>query len=119
MVPAPRSARRPRSTRRRALTIAPIAAALVAVLAQPALAAGSIASWGGNTYGQLGDGTFTGHGSATAIASLTGMVALHGGRDHVAALKSDGTVWTWGRNQYGQIGDGTSTQRTTPTAVSH
>ena len=116
MVPAPRSARRPRSTRRRALTIAPIAAALVAVLAQPALAAGSISSWGGNAYGQLGDGTFTGHGSATAIASLTGMVSLHGGRDHVAALKSDGTVWTWGRNQYGQIGDGTEHEPAQPHA---
>ena len=102
MVPAPRSARRPRSTRRRALTIAPIAAALVAVLAQPARRPVRSPAGVGNTYGQLGDGTFTGHGSPTAIASLTGMVSLHGGRDHVAALKSDGTVWTWG---------GTSTAR--------
>ena len=40
---------------------------------------------------------------------------MHGGREHVVALKSDGTVWTWGSNVEGQQGRGT----TANTLVAH
>ncbi len=42
---------------------------------------------------------------------------MHGGREHVVALKSDGTVWTWGSNGEGQQGRGTTANTLVPTQV--
>ena len=42
---------------------------------------------------------------------------MHGGREHVVALKSDGTVWTWGSNVEGQQGRGTTANGLVPTKV--
>ena len=50
----------------------------------------------------------TGLGDATELA---------GGREHVVALRADGSVRAWGANTYGQLGDGTTTRRTSPVAV--
>src|SRR5690349_426697 len=76
----------------------------------PALAAtGTVSAWGDNADGQLGNGTFTAHIRPAAVSNLSGVTRLHGGREHVIALKSDGTVWCWGHNSDGQVGDGTTT----------
>lgn len=64
-------------------------------------------AWGGNTYGQLGDGTGINRSVPGPVSFLTGIIALAGGYEHSLALKNDGTVWTWGNNYYGQLGDGT------------
>lgn len=37
---------------------------------------------------------------------MDGVVSVSLGRDHGAALKSDGTVWCWGYNRPGQLGIG-------------
>lgn len=73
-------------------------------------------TWGGNGDGQLGDGTTTARLSAGPVA-LDNVVDMHGGREHVIALRSDGTAWTWGSNAEGQLGIGTSGNRTTPVQV--
>ncbi|MFB9313367.1 RCC1 domain-containing protein [Nocardioides plantarum] len=80
--------------------------------------AGTPYAWGGNAFGELGDGTTTSHGVPGPVAGLTDVVDLHSGREHVAALRSDGTVVTWGSNQMGQLGSGTTGgNRTTPAPV--
>ncbi|HEX9644572.1 MAG TPA: PKD domain-containing protein [Acidimicrobiia bacterium] len=86
--------------------------------AAPAGAAGpgTPYTWGSNGYGQLGDGSMAPHDTPEAV-NLDDVVDLHGGREHVIALLSNGTVRTWGRNNFGQIGAGGGGNRTSPTAV--
>ena len=68
---------------------------------------GSLLVWGGDQFGQLGNGT-RGKGveAQTPIPILTGVRQASMGGVGAIAVKTDGTVWTWGTNQYGQIGDG-------------
>ena len=51
------------------------------------------------------------------MTGLNGVIDMHGGREHVVALKSDGTVWTWGSNVEGQQGRGTTANTLVPTQV--
>lgn len=76
---------------------------------------GTLWAWGGNDYGQLGNGTQT--ASAAPVQVLDQVAAVAAGDYHVAALRTDGTLWTWGDNLYGQLGDGTYTSRSTPAQV--
>ncbi|XP_019456545.1 PREDICTED: ultraviolet-B receptor UVR8 isoform X2 [Lupinus angustifolius] len=39
------------------------------------------------------------------------------GREHTAAIASDGSLFTWGANDYGQLGDGTEERRKHPKKV--
>ncbi|MQM06019.1 hypothetical protein Taro_038841 [Colocasia esculenta] len=39
------------------------------------------------------------------------------GREHTAAVASDGTLFTWGSNDFGQLGDGTEESRKHPKKV--
>ncbi|EPS70806.1 hypothetical protein M569_03953 [Genlisea aurea] len=41
------------------------------------------------------------------------------GREHSAAVASDGSLFAWGANEYGQLGDGTEIGRKKPTKVGH
>ncbi len=75
-------------------------------------------SWGGNAFGELGDGSTTARRTAAVVSGLTDVVDVHTGREHAVALREDGTVVTWGSNQMGQLGDGTTGgRRPTPAAV--
>ncbi len=78
---------------------------------------GAVWAWGGNGYGQLGDGTTTAKKVPTQVPGLTGIVAVAAGGSHTLALGADGFVWAWGSNNDGQLGDGTTTQRTGPVSV--
>ncbi|MCR6546230.1 S8 family peptidase [Dehalobacterium formicoaceticum] len=79
---------------------------------------GIVWSWGGNEYGQLGDGTKQNKTVPVQVSGLNNITAVYACLHHSIALKSDGTVWTWGFNSYGQLGDGTITSRNTPVQVS-
>ena len=73
---------------------------------------------GGNGFGQLGSGNTTARTTAAAvIGGLNDVTDLHGGREHVVALRANGTVWTWGSNDEGQLGIGTTGNRSTPVQV--
>lgn len=75
-------------------------------------------SWGGNAFGELGDGTTTPHRTAVALAGPADVVDIHTGREHAVALRADGTVLAWGSNQMGQLGVGTTGgTRSSPTPV--
>lgn len=74
-------------------------------------------TWGGNSYGELGSGTTQPRLVPGPVTGLADVVDLHGGREHVAALREDGTVWTWGSNQQGQLGLGTTGNTSVATRV--
>ncbi len=65
---------------------------------------GTLWAWGGNDYGQLGNGTTA--PSSQPVQVLDQVTAVSAGDYHVAAIRADGTLWTWGDDLYGQLGDG-------------
>jgi alpha-tubulin suppressor-like RCC1 family protein len=79
---------------------------------------GSVATWGDNQYGELGNGTTGGQSNIpVTVPNLCDVGSVAGGIAHNVALKSDGTVWAWGHNTDGQIGDGTLSMRNSPVQV--
>jgi len=58
---------------------------------------GTVWAWGGNTYGQLGIGSYDVYRTPVKISSLNNVVGVSSGAVHNLAVKDDGTVWTWGR----------------------
>lgn len=86
---------------------------------------GTLYSWGGNTFGQLGIGTSTGNsttpvevtaGAQSGSGAFTGATFISSNGAYSVALTVNG-LYTWGSNIYGQIGDGTTTIATAPTRV--
>lgn len=83
---------------------------------------GTVRAWGGDSFGELGDGSTDSSGSNSAVTPVTPsglnrVVVVAAGRNHSLALLSDGTVRTWGRNQVGQLGDNTTDDRDAPISV--
>jgi alpha-tubulin suppressor-like RCC1 family protein len=78
---------------------------------------GSLWAWGGNLYGQLGDGTTNLKTVPTQIGSSSWKTVRAGGY-HSLGIKSDGTLWAWGDNEFATLGDGTFTNRLVPTLIS-
>ena len=76
---------------------------------------GTLWAWGGNDYGQLGNGTVV--SAAQPVQVLDQVSAVSAGDYHVAAIRDDGTLWTWGDNLYGQLGDGTRDSVSAPHQV--
>lgn len=79
---------------------------------------GTLWSWGYNFYGQIGDGTKgTDRLSPVQIGSGTNWSYVTAGRNHTAAIKTDGTLWAWGDNHNGALGDGTFVDRYSPVQI--
>lgn len=74
--------------------------------------------WGGNFYGQLGDGTTTNRLVPTAVSGGGTWLSIVVGADMTCGIKSDSTARCWGSNNDGALGDGTTTNRAVPTALS-
>jgi alpha-tubulin suppressor-like RCC1 family protein len=71
------------------------------------LSDGTVATWGGNAFGSLGNGERVNADHAVRVQGLTGAVgAAAGGAQGIAVLK-DGTVETWGGDGFGELGNGT------------
>jgi alpha-tubulin suppressor-like RCC1 family protein len=72
---------------------------------------GSLWAWGGNSSGQLGDGTITDRNipiQLTTPSEINNIVAVTAGALHSLALKANGEIHAWGANDSGQLGDGTT-----------
>ena len=76
-------------------------------------AEGTIWAWGGNTFGQLGDGTDATErltpvqvNRPTDLPAGAKFIAIAAGISHSLALASDGSVYAWGLSESGQAGGG-------------
>ncbi len=71
---------------------------------------GSVACWGSNDHGQLGQGYIGSSISAPALVSGLSARAKHvaAGGYHTCVVLDDGAVLCWGRCLETQIGDGTA-----------
>ena len=78
---------------------------------------GTVACWGANTYGQLGDGTTNDHVAPAPVPGLSTVTHVVAGQSHACALLQGASVECWGRNIEGELGDGTVTTRSTPGSV--
>lgn len=76
---------------------------------------GAVWTWGRNTVGQLGTGSFASTVTPVKIPSFEAKAIDAGAEFCLAIRKSDNVVCAWGRNNVGQLGDGTILTRTSPT----
>ncbi|MEI6604533.1 MAG: cadherin-like beta sandwich domain-containing protein [Verrucomicrobiota bacterium] len=83
---------------------------------------GTVAAWGYNNYGQLGNNSTT-NSSVPVAVTQTGVLAsktvlaIAAGDSHSLALCADGTLAAWGYNNYGQLGNNSSTNSSVPVLV--
>ena len=78
---------------------------------------GKLYAWGGNTSGQLGDGSNTQKVLPVLINNDSDWVTIDSKATHTVALKSDGSLYAWGSNLNGKLGDGTFVDKNVPTIV--
>lgn len=74
---------------------------------------GSLACWGSNNRGQVGDGTLENKTEPTLVsAGPWSMVSA--GSEFTCGVRGDGTLWCWGLNTSRQLGDGTTNNSSVP-----
>ena len=78
---------------------------------------GGLMCWGGNSAGQLGDGTTVQQSTPVDVVGLTSGVAAVSTGFHTCAVTIAGGVMCWGGNSVGQLGNRTTAQRSTPVDV--
>jgi len=69
---------------------------------------GTVYTWGGNIFGELGSGNrdVSATATPTQVAGISNAVAVAAGNYHNLVLLADGTVIAWGANTSGQLGNG-------------
>lgn len=84
----------------------------------------SAACFGGNAYGQLGDGTRTDRKFPVQVqdpngGAFTQLYQIEAGDGFVCSIRltNNEEVWCWGRNYYGQLGNGTTDNSPLPVRV--
>ena len=77
----------------------------------------TVSCLGGNSHGQLGDGSVQGSRVPTPVVGLTGVTQIAAGQYHSCALLTGGEVRCWGENSDGQLGNASFTASNVPVAV--
>ena len=81
--------------------------------------AGAAWCWGGNSSGQVGDGSWGWRSVPGPVSGLgSGVATIDTGGDHTCAVTTGGAVWCWGLNISGLPGDDRPLIRLTPVWVS-
>jgi len=84
---------------------------------------GTLAAWGYNSDGELGNGSSNNHITLPALVTQSGVLAgktvisIAAGGYHSFALCSDGTLAAWGLNNNGQLGNNSTTNSSVPVDV--
>jgi alpha-tubulin suppressor-like RCC1 family protein len=84
---------------------------------------GSVATWGDNTFGQLGNGSAAVRSNVPVLLTRSGVLAgktitsVSMGGSHGLVRCSDGTLATWGANSSGQLGNNTLVASRVPVLV--
>jgi alpha-tubulin suppressor-like RCC1 family protein len=82
------------------------------------LQSGGVMCWGGNSRGQLGDGTTQDRPSPVEAAGLPLPAAeVSCGGEYTCARLENATVHCWGANDEGQLGSGTNDDSLVPVEV--
>jgi alpha-tubulin suppressor-like RCC1 family protein len=65
----------------------------------------SVWTWGGNSKGQLGDGTFTNHLTPEQVTGISTpfIASISAGYQFAVVLGTDGSAWGWGADESGQL----------------
>jgi len=77
----------------------------------------TVKCWGDNTYGQLGDGSYTRRTIPVTVTGLSSVTQVSVGERHTCVRKSDGTVWCWGSNDTGQLASTLLVESTSPVQI--
>lgn len=77
---------------------------------------GELFCWGGNDYGQLGDGTEDAQSAPTQVGSADDWIHVSAGSWHSCGIREDHSLYCWGRNNDGQLGDGSKISQSAPVA---
>ena len=77
---------------------------------------GSLWAFGGNSRGQLGNGSNSQQNTPTQIIS-TGVAQVATGYQHSMILKTDGSLWTYGWNSHGTLGNGSTSDKNYPIQI--
>ncbi|WOK05635.1 T9SS type A sorting domain-containing protein [Imperialibacter roseus] len=78
---------------------------------------GTLWSWGENSYGQLGSGSFESRYEPRIVGSDTDWIDAVAGYYNAFAIKSDGSLWSWGLNGVGHLGIGSQEDRLLPVEI--
>jgi alpha-tubulin suppressor-like RCC1 family protein len=82
------------------------------------LASGGVKCWGGNSTGQLGNGTFTSSNVPVDVMGLSSGISDLAVGDYVACvLMTAGGAKCWGDNNFGELGNGGTDDSPTPVDV--
>ena len=71
-------------------------------------AAGAAYCWGDNTYGELGDGTYTQRSAPVAVQGGLVFASITAGVYHTCGLTAGGAAYCWGDNTLGELGEVTT-----------
>ena len=82
------------------------------------LESGWVHCWGGNNYGQLGNGPTSASSTPVHVAGERKFAQIETGLFHNCGLEADGTAWCFGNNSARQLDDGTNVYTNLPVAVS-
>ncbi|MDA3882408.1 MAG: hypothetical protein PF481_03935 [Bacteroidales bacterium] len=86
------------------------------------LESGKVVAWGDNSFGQLGNGTYTKTAAPTYVrlengTHLQNIIMIAAGLSHAYALTEDGRVYAWGNNNKYQLACGKTSSQSYPQLV--